>query len=421
MLFVGWGWRRSGAGAVDIASDGAGWKSKYNALQTSAALQASQLSGEITALRNARGGAATAGSAGAAASGGAARVVSSSVDPLYAGKTIGVGVTVLNDGPFFDGAAVLQQSVLAMKSKYPIEFFALCHPNAVKSPANLRALGFKIITRSEPVHWPEGFTGATDWYKEEVHKNGCCGELEFLKLEAYTLTQYHRVLLLDMDTLIVKNIDELFDIEASLVYTPDPDMSGSGVAAPMFQGGFMLVQPSRATYDAFVKVARKGDFRPGSGWGGKNVGWGYGGATIQGILPYYYTFVAPGTGHELDACVYNQMYSQPCRTSDWDKVKSVHFTNCQKPWKCNVRGSRSSHRLHRITRCSAYPRLSLPPPSPSRPFLPPSRRVQPLPNALCRKMHKSWWDHRGDLERAQGWPVTPQCGNGVKYKYLPLK
>ena len=420
MLFVGRVRQRGDTGAVDIASDGAGWKSKFDALQASAALQASQLSGEIEALRSARSGAANAGSAAVGV--GAARVASRSVDPQYAGKTIGVGVTVLNDGPFFDGAAVLQQSVLAMKSKYPIEFFALCHPNAVKSPANLRALGFKIITRSEPVHWPEGFTGATDWYKEEVHKNGCCGELEFLKLEAYTLTQYHRVLLLDMDTLIVKNIDELFDIDASLVYTPDPDMSGSGVAAPMFQGGFMLVQPSRATYDAFVKVAREGDFRPGSGWGGKNVGWGYGGATIQGILPYYYTFVAPGTGHELDACVYNQMYSQPCRTSEWDKVKSVHFTNCQKPWKCNVRCSCSSRAVRAMLRAARPPPpLSLTLTHTHTLSLSSSLRVQPLPNDLCRKMHKSWWGHRGDLEREQGWPVTPQCGNGVPYKYLPLK
>jgi len=39
-----------------------------------------------------------------------------------------------------------------------------------------------------------------------------------------------------------KNIDELFSIDKSLVYTPDPDMSGAGVAAPMFQGGFMLLK-----------------------------------------------------------------------------------------------------------------------------------------------------------------------------------
>ena len=68
----------------------------------------------------------------------------------------------------------------------------------------------------------------------------------------------------------------------------------------------------------------------------------YGGATIQGILPYYYTFVAPGTSHMLDACLYNSMYSNPCRDDAlWPRVKSVHFTNCQKPWKCNVRASSS--------------------------------------------------------------------------------
>jgi alpha-N-acetylglucosamine transferase len=36
--------------------------------------------------------------------------------------------------------------------------------------------------------------------------SGCCGAYEFVKLWAYTLTDYHRVVHLDMDTVIYKNM-----------------------------------------------------------------------------------------------------------------------------------------------------------------------------------------------------------------------
>ena len=215
-------WATSGNINVDIGESSGSWKAQYEALEMRSSQTQAQLSHELASLRSmgasSKGAAVTVtASAPAAASASAAAAAALLVSPAHVGKVIGVGVTVLNDGPFFDGAAVLQESVLAMKSSYPIEFFALCHPNAKKSQKHLAELGFKIIEREEPVKWPDGFTGASDWYKEEVHKNGCCGELEFLKLEAYTLTQYHRVLLLDMDTLIVK-VDNFryFDISTLL-------------------------------------------------------------------------------------------------------------------------------------------------------------------------------------------------------------
>jgi hypothetical protein len=40
-----------------------------------------------------------------------------------------------------------------------------------------------------------------------------------------------------------------------------------------------------------MQIIREGDFRPNTGWGGKGVGWGYGGPTFQGVLPYYWQYV----------------------------------------------------------------------------------------------------------------------------------
>lgn len=45
----------------------------------------------------------------------------------------------------------------------------------------------------------------------------CCGADEFIKLHAYTLTDYHRVVHLDADTLIFHPMDELMGRSSSLV------------------------------------------------------------------------------------------------------------------------------------------------------------------------------------------------------------
>ncbi|CAM9666745.1 unnamed protein product, partial [Sphacelaria rigidula] len=48
-----------------------------------------------------------------------------------------------------------------------------------------------------------------DFYRGFVVNSGCCGADEFVKLHAYTLTEYHRVLHLDVDTLLLHPMDEL--------------------------------------------------------------------------------------------------------------------------------------------------------------------------------------------------------------------
>ncbi len=39
-----------------------------------------------------------------------------------------------------------------------------------------------------------------------MRDSGCCGANEFLKLWAYTLTEYHRVVHLDMDSVVFRNM-----------------------------------------------------------------------------------------------------------------------------------------------------------------------------------------------------------------------
>lgn len=49
-----------------------------------------------------------------------------------------------------------------------------------------------------------------------------------------------------------------------------------------------------------LSLLYQGDWKVGKGWRSSQIGYFYGGATIQGLLPYYYTMVAPGTAKEVN-------------------------------------------------------------------------------------------------------------------------
>jgi hypothetical protein len=226
-----------------------------------------------------------------------------------------------------------------------------------------------------------------------LHAAGsCCGEKELIKLEAYTLVDHPVVVHLDLDTLVLKPLDDLFDVmlgiaadtskldvmwkdipipeQVNAFLTRDYNMVDASTKYKPVQGGFLVLRPSMETYQAFVDIVRVGDFREHSGWGGK-VGPFYGAMTFQGIIPYYYDYLHPGSAVELNRCVYNQMCDNPrdkrtindvvngnCRTGEKDcedcrsrpleDVVTSHFTLCQKPYVANIGGRRSFSRQWRV-------------------------------------------------------------------------
>lgn len=181
---------------------------------------------------------------------------------------------------------------------------------------------------------------------------------------------------LDLDTLVLKPLDDLFDVmlgkatdtsklevmwkdipipkQVNAFVTRDYNMVNPDTKYKPVQGGFLVLRPSMETYKAFVDIIRVGDFREHGGWGGK-VGPFYGSMTFQGIIPYYYDYLHPGTAVELNRCVYNQMCDNPrdkrtvndivngdcrtgetecedCRSRALEDVVTAHFTLCQKPY-----------------------------------------------------------------------------------------
>ncbi|CAM9448997.1 unnamed protein product, partial [Ascophyllum nodosum] len=311
-----------------------------------------------------------------------------------------------------DAAEVLIASIdrTCRLSSYRCEKIAFVLTSVPESGRrHLEAMGWKLLEKDIPVAVADI---EDEFYRNHVVKSGCCGADEFLKLHAYTLTDYHRVLHLDIDTLMLHPMDELMELNASLLYTTDPVMALKGQTIMPVQGGFLLVRPDLVVYQKLCDIIRRGDWKVGEGWAGSKIGYFYGGPTIQGLLAYFYHVIAPGTAIELDRCIYNHMSdSDKCRSAPYLMVttdgnygkmggnavvdqlgevnvlpiKSVHFTqSCAKPWKC------------------AEFRMGAKHPGP------------------CASLQSEWLEGRHTLFRDRGLPFKEACGAG-SYSAVPRR
>ena len=298
---------------------------------------------------------------------------------------VAIAITLTKDGSgsdyYLDGAAVLKQSMEQTNSAWDVDFIAIVHPSVKTARAPLVKLGYKIYEKK----WPFDSSGIQKAHlRETIDKSGCCGMAELIKLSAWEMVQYHRVMLLDSDSLVLHNVDELFDTTWDFLFTYDRNMDGSWSSHPPVQGGFFVLKPDLARYKQLEDTVREGDFREGSGWGGENVGWCYGGQTIQGLLSYYANFMRPvSESKEMDSAIYNNMASnvnakgRKQNTVPASEIKIGHFTTCQKPWKVCYKSA-----------------------------------------PTCQGMFDHWWQARRALETKHGMKPTARCANGA---YAPIK
>lgn len=330
-------------------------------------------------------------------------------------NTIAYAVTVTDCGrnasipfPISEGAAVLRHSIHRssvhgkLGGRYDYQMYAFYHPDAKDCMKPLEKLGYKLLERKTPV---DVTSIQSDFLREKIGVNGCCGEKELIKFEAFRLTDYDLVVILDLDVLVLKPLDMLFDLvlykrrpsaghimwparplpeDIQLLYTIDYAMVPPGRANKPIQGGFVVLRPNEKVYHDIVTTVLTSNYT-NKGWDG-TFGRFWGDMTFQGLLPYYFLHKNSGHAVELNRCVHNNMVSDPrtrasagqpvcytleekcedCRSRPVEEVYSTHFTLCQKPWLCVPH-----------TRSGAYHRL-------------------------CSKLTDEWFRVRSELEQSWG-------------------
>lgn len=333
-------------------------------------------------------------------------------------SSLAVSLTGCNSHLLGDGPAILKHSIhlssfpYHFQSLFAYQMFAFIHPAAMACSDIFHTLGYTIQITDTPVNVSD-IRG--DFLREHVVHSGCCGEKEYIKLYSYTLVKYPIVVHLDLDSLVLQPLDDLFHAmlfpsphentttkdphpisppvvmfhkplpeshQLQAYFTRDYNMVHLNHPHVGVQGGFLVVKPSLVAFEEYKQIILQGDFVNGVGWKGKYGGY-FGAQQIQGICSYFYDGLHPGTGVELNRCIYNSMADSPyqkdkdgihkcidgkdtcedCRNTSISKIKSVHFTLCQKPWLC-----------------------------PSETF----------DKHLCQEFHKEWFRIRYDFDQSRG-------------------
>ncbi|XP_070322712.1 glycogenin-1 isoform X2 [Odocoileus virginianus] len=135
------------------------------------------------------------------------------------------------------------------------------------------------------------------------------------KLHCWTLTQYSKCVFMDADTLVLANIDDLFERE-ELSAAPDPGWPDC------FNSGVFVYQPSVETYNQLLRLAsEQGSFDGGD----------------QGLLNTFFSSWATTDIRKHLPFIYNlssiSIYSYlPAFKAFGAKAKVVHFLGRTKPW-----------------------------------------------------------------------------------------
>ncbi|KAM6912367.1 glycogenin-1-like [Xenentodon cancila] len=137
----------------------------------------------------------------------------------------------------------------------------------------------------------------------------------FTKLHCWTLTQYSKCVFMDADTLVLSNIDELFERE-ELSAAPDPGWPDC------FNSGVFVMRPSNETHEKLLEFCTEhGSFDGGD----------------QGVLNSFFNSWATADISKHLPFIYNlssiAIYSYlPAFKQYGHNAKVVHFLGKVKPW-----------------------------------------------------------------------------------------
>ena len=365
-----------------------------------------------------------------------------------------------------EGAAVLAHSIhvqhqrqrhnSSQHDRYRDYDLVVLHPPEAQSCVSVLAeLGFTTQLERPVFVQVEDIQG--DFLRSTIRTSGCCGERELLKLEAYSLTHYSAVVLLDLDCLLLQPLFALFDFllyhtplpsshlqwpnyeseappvastthatdddTVSLLYTLDYSMVAPMRRMKPMQGGFLVLRPDIEIYRELQHLVVVGDYRQRGGWGGQT-GKYWGGHTVQGLLPYYY-FVWQYQQQEQEKEKQHNS-SLPIQQPDDHKNKNGTVTpSAQQPPSPR---RRSLKRAVELNRCMYNNMAQNPRTNDGQCFVPHQepchdcrlwnvsqivsthftncqkpwhcqRALQS--NALCRALHEAWFRVRSQME--QGW------------------
>jgi glycogenin glucosyltransferase len=160
------------------------------------------------------------------------------------------------------------------------------------------------------------------------------------KLQLWSQTQFDRILFIDADTLVLSNLDHLFDLPSSVELAAAPDLGFSDC----FNSGVMLLKPSSSTFSELRQFASRTASFDGGDQGLLNIFFGDG-SRHHPSMSYkdaQHVLGQNSFAHERNwyrlSCTYNLAMHQvyrlyiPATLRYANEHKVLHFIGKLKPW-----------------------------------------------------------------------------------------
>lgn len=248
-------------------------------------------------------------------------------------------ITLLGSDNYIWGVVMLAWSLRRVKSRYPL--VALCSTDiSNKSLELLRAhkVGYISLTQH--------LSSQTDGINiDDEHKYW---NNTFDKLFVWSLTQFEKVVFLDSDMQVIKNIDFLFEKPHMSAVRAD-EWNEPGL--DKLNSGMMVIQPNLEDYNGLIELFRSGSLLL------KNMG-------DQDIIREYYKdwgchpelTLSPGLN-----VLYSEVSAGLIKETDVSPVSVIHYIGKKKPWMMSPRAiaKRLKHNFLHINLLVYYIRFSL--------------------------------------------------------------
>lgn len=219
-------------------------------------------------------------------------------------------VTLLSTDNFLMGVLMLYWSLRRVHTQYPL--FVLCSDSvsvAAKAMLDKHHIAYQTLTSNISID-----TNKINTDEGYGHWNHT-----FDKLFVWSLTQFDKVVYLDSDMQVIRNIDYLFDcphmsaVRADIWNEPGLDKLNSGL---------IVIEPNNSEFEGLCHIVQSGvvalrnmgdqDIIRAyySDWGAKPE------LTLHPGLNVFYSEIARGVIHEEDV----------------NPVSVIHYIGCRKPW-----------------------------------------------------------------------------------------
>ncbi|XP_011492779.1 glycogenin-1 isoform X2 [Oryzias latipes] len=215
-------------------------------------------------------------------------------------------VTLVTSDSYCQGAEVVARSLRRHGTTRPV--VVMVTPNVSEQRRFSLHSDFDEVVLVDPL--PSQNPSPSPWR---------CPELSLTKIQCWTLTQFRKCVFLEADTLVLSNVDELFQRE-ELSAAPDPAWPDC------FNSGVFVFTPSLHTHSRLLQHAEQHAEQHAGVDGADQVllnsffsSWPL--QNLHHRLPFVYNLIS--------SCCYSYL---PAFTQFGHHAKIVHFTGALKPW-----------------------------------------------------------------------------------------